>query len=111
MRLSPLPSCTFLIGYVLDDIATDGRDMFFNCYWILDCVLLGFVQGWFERFSRDACATEAVGGVPMLLAPYCPDIVRILCFDALLHFTSSVATALEVPATFLSKSLIFRKIS
>ena len=47
----------------------------------------------------------------MLLAPYCPDIVRILCFDALLHFISSVATALEVPATFLSKSLIFRKIS
>ena len=47
----------------------------------------------------------------MLLAPYCPDIVRILCFDALPHFTSSVATALEVPAKFLSKSLIFRKIS
>ena len=47
----------------------------------------------------------------MLWAPYCPDIVRILCFDALPHFTSSVATALEVPAKFLSKSLIFRKIS
>ena len=55
--------------------------------------------------------SEAVGGVPRLLAPYCPDIVRILWFDALLRFTSPVATALEVPAKFLSKSLIFRKIS
>ena len=32
-----LPSCTLLMGYVLDDIATDGMDMFFSWYWILYC--------------------------------------------------------------------------
>ena len=57
MRLSPLPSCTFLIGYVLDDMATDGRDMFLSWIWTLDCVLLSFVQGRFERNSRNASGT------------------------------------------------------
>ena len=49
-----MPSCTFLMGYVLDDIVTDGRDMVFSWFWILDCVLLRFVQGRFERYSREA---------------------------------------------------------
>ena len=57
VRLSPLPGCTFPIGYVLDDIATDGRAVFFSWNWILDCVLLSFVQGRFESNSRDASAT------------------------------------------------------
>ena len=47
-----MPSCTFLMGYVLDGIVTDGRDMFFSWFCILDCVLLSFVQGRFERYSR-----------------------------------------------------------
>ena len=57
MRLSQLPSYTFLIGYVPDDIATDGRDIIFSWNWIFDCVLLSFFEGQFERNSRDAYAT------------------------------------------------------
>ena len=57
MRLSPVASYTFLMGYVLGDIVTDGRDMFFSWFSILDCVLLIFVQGRFERYSREASAT------------------------------------------------------
>ena len=52
MRFSRLPSCRFQMGYVLDEIVTDGRDMMFSWLWILDCILLSFVQGWFKRSSR-----------------------------------------------------------
>ena len=39
MRLSPLPSCTFLTRYVLDDIANDEMDVFFSRYWIVYCLV------------------------------------------------------------------------
>ena len=69
-----MASCTILMEYVLDDIVTDERDMFFGCFWILDCVLLSFVQGRFEKYSQEASAT----GKNIL--NYCPK-----GFDEILH--------------------------
>ena len=40
VRLSPLPRCTFLIGYVLDGMAINGRNMSFGWYWIVYCSIL-----------------------------------------------------------------------
>ena len=34
-----MPSCTLLIGYILDDIANDGMDMFFSRYCIVYCLV------------------------------------------------------------------------
>ena len=54
------------MGHVLDDIVTDGRDMMFSWFWILDSVLLSYIQGQFERYSRDVSATRRN------IAHYCP---------------------------------------
>ena len=53
-----MSSCTFRMGYVPDDIVTDGRDISFSSFWILDCVLLSLVQGRFQGYRRNASATE-----------------------------------------------------
>ena len=79
MCLSPLASCIFLIGYVLDSIATDGRDMFFSSNWILDCVLLSFVQGRFKRYSRDASATGK--NIPNLCPKGFDEILQVLYLE------------------------------
>ena len=47
----------FLMGYSLDDIVTDARDMLFSWFQIFDFVLLSLVQGRFERQSRDTSPT------------------------------------------------------
>ena len=53
-----------------------------------------------EAFLR--IFTEAVGGMPLPLAPDCPNTLRFPCFDVLIHFTSFVGTALEIGEDFCS---------